>query len=387
MQQINFFSCQGTLFAVLFVSVASLVVLCYFFASPSAAREWFVPKAPTFALIVRTYSGEKRLHTHLLPSASMFVDGERFPLVIVLDAEEANDHRLGECLERYNPRNWNIRYEALPGNASTIAEVPFFAVAFNPWARNAAYAHPGYMRQLWSTYYLEQHTSADIIGVVDADTSFFGVLTAETIHSDDGVLFIRAMTGDRYVGDAAALNATTSDRDFNAMRTNRNPMWFHRSTFSACRRHIATNWNSTFDEAFTAFMTRKTSPVNVLSQFAILHQPELYQLVLQNDTRGIVSVASNKWKPQQVVSGCCATWNVACDQVTAANYSQFLLRYDNIAVAWLANAMLAQAHIVCANRAIGHLSTRQVVRMRSACLHYQSYRGLHDYTCQQASEG
>jgi hypothetical protein len=93
------------------------------------------------------------------PTMDMFVDKSQFELIAVLDAENSKDHTFGKSLLDYG---FKVFYKPLPLD-NVLETRPF---------KNTPVSHyttAGYTRQLYSTFFFDNYTDADIIGIVDAD--------------------------------------------------------------------------------------------------------------------------------------------------------------------------------------------------------------------------
>jgi hypothetical protein len=95
-----------------------------------------------------------------------------------------------------------------------------------------------------------------------------------------------------YPGNSDCLKQETH---YDFMGTDIMPQFFYRDTLVNARNHILhMHGNVSFEDAWKIFARKRLSPVNVLSTYAITHEPSRYKLVLPNDTVGMISVASNR---------------------------------------------------------------------------------------------
>lgn len=321
----------------------------------------------TYALLVRSYHGGSRLlNQYLLSTIPLFVDSNKFPLTVILDEESPKDHELGHCLKSLT-LPISVEYEKLPGGRTNIESVDIFPTTAWPGQR---YGTKGYMRQLWSTYYFDLYTDAEIIGIVDSDSSFFSYVTKSTILDPVGRIHARALYGIYYRNDVTALGFNDI---YEFMGPARFPMWFYRETFANCRRHIATRFNTTFDEAFKIFAAGPSSPFNVLYSYAVKHEPERYRLVLTDDPTGTISVATHQWIGKYVLFGCCHSYGVSCTEELLKDYSAVLKYGATVAsVTWLNNTRLAIGYYDEVKRELDKLPESQRTNMARECKDFLS---------------
>jgi hypothetical protein len=249
---------------------------------------------PKVDIITRTFHKHiDILIRNLISTMDVFVNRNRFKLVVVLDDENLIDHQLGNDLLAKGYAD-SVRYEALPPRYREL----FQATAFPglPW---------GYDRQQWSTFYLDLYSDADIIGVVDSDSTFASYLTYENILSDDGRILLQGVSfkkswktplhitndGDQFCNDAVALGFYCP---WDLMSTNRMPMFFWRSTFINLRNYIAKLYGVNFDEAYKIFSRNRYCQFNILANYALKFEPEKYRICDQVSTSdNLVSVCQN----------------------------------------------------------------------------------------------
>ena len=95
--------------------------------------------------------------------------------VVVLDEESEQDHifanNLTSQIKQHFPRcKLEVAYESLPKDESVLN---FKASAMSP----------GYNRQLWSSFFIDQYTDDDIIAWMDSDVTFLTPVTKATIFN------------------------------------------------------------------------------------------------------------------------------------------------------------------------------------------------------------
>ena len=254
----------------------------------------------SFDVLVRTYhGGEKALRSNLIPTVNIFVNRALFRLIAVLDDESPADHHLGNRLLAEGVVD-RVKYEPLPPDWQSL----FLGMAFPP-----PYNRWGYDRQQWSTFHMDAYSDRDVLGVVDSDATFYSYLTRQNILSDDGRVllnvyrpskrsssyFVRRLVrfagGSAYVNDKIALGEALP---YECMPTNRMPIWFWRSTFANCRRHIARHGNVEFDDAYRAFSRAPYCTFNILANYAIKYESDRYAIRLMDAKGGdLVAVGQN----------------------------------------------------------------------------------------------
>ncbi len=311
------------------------------------------------SIMVRTYRGDEKRLKQLIRSVERFVPlGDTFSFHVILDADSQEDIDFGAHLLKRSQAQ--VHYQQLPPGCVAMPCSNFFhATAFS----GETYGRAGYDRQQFDTFYLDEHTKSEVIGVVDSDACFHTFLTQSGIFADDGRIILRSIGLEKhYENVLSALNLTTTmlcshlassnsqiacpsfDSDelyFNVMWTDTMPMWFWRDTFETCRSFISSRWGMSFPEAFKEFSRKSFSQFDILANCALLLSPDRYKLVLPDDLEGVVSVGSNRCIPEHERIGCCRTYGVSCKQKEDHTEYEHILRYNNVKVAWLLNSTQA----------------------------------------------
>jgi len=332
---------------------------------------------PTIAsrttLIVRTYGHDiKRLNEYLLPTLDMFVNKKDFDFTIVLDNENAHDHLIGTCLVQ---NGYNVVYEDLPLDHEKI---------FRGTAFGGSYGRPGYDRQQWWTFYLDQHTDADLIGVMDADSMVYAYLARSSIYDQDARILLRAATGDHYQNDPLALKSTrTASQFLDFMWTDRNPFWLRRETFQNVRNYISNEWEKSFDEAFVAFSDKSYSQFNIIFNYAVVEESNFYRAILPNDSTGVVSVGCNRCRPEDVPIGCCRSFGVECENLQHEwrGNIDHLLRFNNYDVSWIGRGDMVDAYYSEVQKELGEIDPDLVDEMKQSCEAYIKGQVRHGALC------
>eukprot|EP00929_Paragymnodinium_shiwhaense_P090715 TRINITY_DN50858_c0_g1_i1.p1 TRINITY_DN50858_c0_g1~~TRINITY_DN50858_c0_g1_i1.p1 ORF type:complete len:363 (+),score=51.54 TRINITY_DN50858_c0_g1_i1:151-1239(+) len=266
-----------------------------------AAVAWGVDK-PTVALVTRTYHKDKENVVALEATIRMFVP-RNIPWIVVLDDEKPEDHLFGRWLA--NRGRATVRYEPLPGGDI------FRSGEDSAWGQSERYNRVGYNRQCWSQFYLDNWTDANIIGALDADARFYGVLTDDMISLGDGKILARGMMNDHFPGDKLALNFSISI-DF--MWVNVFPMFYWRSTFAVARQAVEAAWGLPFDKAYYEFSREPYSPQNILYQVGLKHEPGRYDVRMANNRRKptLQCGSDRRVHEMDMMLGCCTSFAVNC---------------------------------------------------------------------------
>ena len=269
---------------------------------------------PKVDIITRTFHKHGDILVHnLVSTMDLFVNRNIFKLVVVLDDESQMDHELGnELLKKCYADS--VYYETLPPKHLELFQALAFPVL--PW---------GYDRQQWSTFYMDLYSDADIIGVVDSDSTFTSYLTYENILTEDGRILLHAISpktywktqlhitsdGDQYSNDKVALGFHC---EWDLMCTNRMPMFFWKSTFINLRNYIAELYGVNFDEAFKIFSRKPFCQFNILANYALKFEPEKYEICDQlSQSTSLMSVCQN---------GCPNTRDIIVGGINSFNINQ-----------------------------------------------------------------
>ena len=128
------------------------------------------------AAILRTFSGGlDDLESMLMPTFAAFWPWEYSPLVVVLDAESPVDAaEAAKLLLRYP---WvRVRYQAAPARGRYCE---LFPAHFSDRGR-------GYDRQQYDTFFLDLHSNAAVLAIMDADAALSGFVTPDAVFSPGG---------------------------------------------------------------------------------------------------------------------------------------------------------------------------------------------------------
>eukprot|EP00494_Astrolonche_serrata_P034636 UN34905 len=259
---------------------------------------------PSLELVIRTFSGSIRdLNTYLLPGLIMFVDKFKIQLTFILDAESDEDRDLEKCIRSHFDRyDVNIYYETEPEDAKEY------------FGGDLCHAHPrwGYHKQLWSTWIMDMYTTADIVGIMDADAGLTGLITDSTIFDEEGRLILRSMDVDDGWEYNAVIGQDIIDKGewLSVMNTETFPQWIYRSAWGHARREILNRLEvDTIHEAFKIMKTQCHSPIAMITTFGYQAEPEKYSVYSRKRDKFVISPGYNghPWsRPGMTVIGCCA---------------------------------------------------------------------------------
>lgn len=282
--------------------------------SAASANVSAATKNATFGLVIRTYSKEPNPRS--LYGLKMFADPTIFHTVAVLDNESAAEHSFGVHLETQD--GFSVRYRDAPEKEMLQCT-----------GRNLGKKSPqdeGYCRQLYDTFFFDQFSDEDIIGIVDSD-SCFNFLLPDTILVDGKIVVHVAKGVDAWPGDASWFKWRHTDRRMaNMMWFDSFPQFFWRSTFVAFRKWVETQHKMPFDKIWKMFKIGKViSPVNIIATFAKNFEGHKYTIVEQNrdnhgqpsDVGGLVVLGShgkNGFCHDNTfeLGECCSVFGVRC---------------------------------------------------------------------------
>ena len=90
-----------------------------------------------------------------------------------------------------------------------------------------------------------------------------------------------------------------------------------------------------FSVSWKKFAVSPISPVNILSYFGLIYQPDLYSLVLPTDSVGYVPVAFNRHPnmPNVKYYGCCRQFGIRCNSIVDFIY----FNNGNLDLIWKSN--------------------------------------------------
>ena len=311
------------------------------------------------ALVMRTFHGHRhKYRKQLRPSLERFVNPQLFPLLIILDGESKADHSWAHELSLEH----HVQFEHHPGNILNI----------RPNGHSGYYGGEGYARQLYSTFFLDNSTDADVIGVIDADNEFNTYLTYESIFDPQGRILHPLIHGDPFPGDSLCLREVVN---MSAMSTEVMPLWFFRDTYTKLRAHVLSRVypGKSFDEAWTSFANNtKLSPVNILSHFADTREHVRYKAITNQDPEGMITVATNRPLPsgQFWKTACCRMWgqNISTNcPVDAQTNVPHVLNFEGVGTykllglesnymhVWSNNSRLVDEHYGRVHRALAAL--------------------------------
>lgn len=195
-------------------------------------------------LVVRTFSGALSTLLPFLRSAELFWPVQRWPVVIVLDAEAEEDWWVSMSLL---PTWVRVVLEPLPPGRHSWAEM-----------RRGGSKQAGWQRVAWSQFHLDSYGTTEFVAQMDADTLFHTFVTEDLLFgatvSDSGVgdnaqlrPHITGLTLWSDFGPALRALRLQEDIDFMASQ----PMVLRREHFASARQYVVEQMGAAeFDEAF-----------------------------------------------------------------------------------------------------------------------------------------
>ena len=229
-------------------------------------------------------SGERkdhqiRFYCSMLRTLVLFWPPSLGKMVIVLDKESKADHIFGsqiinQILEHFSNYTFEVKYEQLPKDASVL-DFP------------GRLKSPGYIRQLWSSFFIDLYTNDSIIAWLDTDSPFLFPVTMPTIISD-GKVRVLGTDCTMNIGWVKSWSQTTEKAigfpqlvDFMTYF----PVYIYRDTFTRCREHILKRFHtSNFETAFKKIYhtgTGHISPVSVILSYAWYFEKDRYDWNIQ----------------------------------------------------------------------------------------------------------
>ena len=235
------------------------------------------PIIPSITLFVRMAGKLKthrtRFYCDLFRTTVLFWPASFGKTVITLDEESEQDHifanNLTNQVKQYFPdRKLEVAYESLPKDASILNIT-------------ASKKSPGYNRQLWSSFFIDQYTNDPIIAWMDSDVTFLTPVTKATIFNGSKIRILGSQCS-MWIHRVRTWAETTKIAlglpmvaDFMTYF----PVYIYRDTFTHCREYILKRFNTTnFEEAFrkSYHTAHLISPVNVVLSYAWFFERDRY---------------------------------------------------------------------------------------------------------------
>ncbi|XP_022109284.1 uncharacterized protein LOC110989301 [Acanthaster planci] len=207
----------------------------------------------------------QRLYCDFLRSAVLFWSPKLGHISVILDKESTADHRLAARLSQQEPAfgvKFDFVYEPLPSDPSVLKS-------------------RGYLRQLWSSFFMDLYINASIIAWIDTDGMFTTPVTTENIFNDHRlrvVTFTNWVIPRRHGWDKTTELAMGKKLVADFMTYFPACIW--RDTITNCRNHILTHMKlSNFEDAFrrlVALVGGSLSPVNIFLNYAYYFEHDRY---------------------------------------------------------------------------------------------------------------
>eukprot|EP00931_Biecheleriopsis_adriatica_P014058 TRINITY_DN11567_c0_g1_i1.p1 TRINITY_DN11567_c0_g1~~TRINITY_DN11567_c0_g1_i1.p1 ORF type:complete len:803 (+),score=86.79 TRINITY_DN11567_c0_g1_i1:130-2538(+) len=297
---------------------------------------------PSMAFVFRSYAGHAGMMHRILTNMGMFVP-DSVERIVVLDAESAADHIVGDTIEaQYS--GVRVEYEQFPH--------------FNLAMRGGKTL--GYARQLWSSFYVDKWTDADIIGLIDADAQVINLLRPDLVFDDTGKIIVRSHGPDHWEG----ANFVGAGNKVDAMWVDHMPFFLWKHTFSNFREYLRKRHNvSSYDEAFQMFNMLNFSPINMIYQYAVAHEKKWYALnqiaVLDREHLPKMIGTNKPSGTNRVQRSCCLVYNLSesiCPHPHSASEAEIQPDMDYRVV---------HSYLDCLRR---ELSPAMVDNMRTRCM-------------------
>ncbi len=298
------------------------VVTDYYQLNPTSLT---AKETSSVVVMTRASSGERwRVGASLLHQLRMFFDWTSFSFTFVLDDDSFDDRVWGRCLKDAIPQA-QVKYETLPQKPENL-----FSGKDD--------------RQRWSTFHLDlmADPSDEVIGVIHGDPWCFSYLSRGNIFAWNDHITLRAAKGQSCDNiDSVALGMKTP---YNFMYVDKAPIfWFWKSTFVNVRNHIASHWNSSFEDVFRNLSMSTYSPLNIIANYASRWESYRYLVVMHEDDE---NSCCYQCETKDVLVSCCVVFNVSCPPggTSIQDRSRHVNRYNNYKSVW--ETAVANPHYV-----------------------------------------
>ncbi|KAK6174957.1 hypothetical protein SNE40_013508 [Patella caerulea] len=232
-----------------------------------------VKDVPDMTLTVRMSSNAKLLnyfYCTMLRSLTLYWSGQLGPLGLILDKESQDDHKFAENLQKYQEQlgiSMSFYYEPLPKNERVLTV--------------AKYKPPGYNRQLYSSFIMDEFISTPIVAWIDTDAKFTTPVTRDNILTGNK-LRVKGMNTFQYswIHGWNKLGIKMIGKPMPSDFMTFFPVYIWRDTITNCRNHILKYVNvSTIEEAYIHVGSQDSgimSPVNIIMTYAYYFEKERY---------------------------------------------------------------------------------------------------------------
>ena len=357
-------------------NVCLFAYIALMLAKSASARSHVTGRYPSIDLLIRAYAGDrKKCSEYLIKSMQMFVDMSHYHPIFILDDESAADHAWGAVLER--DYNFTVFYEEMP---------PENALSMKPYheEKNGHYGSVGYNRQVYTQFFLDMYSKADIIGLLDCDNIFQTFLTNELVYDNDMRIKTSAVHHNNYGNEPIALKMPIP---FGAMETEVMPKFYWRDTITECRNYLVKLHEAKdFPSAWKIFARKALSPVNIFAYYGMLTSPDKYVFIFETDSTGMISPGTNRPNRHDTSSaiGCCRSFKMHCSADFHAENAH-VLRYENpnwpmwkatnvdaivwnhFRVSFVNNSALVKKHYENVHKILNKMPDRQVKHMKDMC--------------------
>jgi hypothetical protein len=199
---------------------------------------------------------------------------ERGKIIVVLDSDSPGDKKFANEIVKPLGPQYSVRFESLPPGVKNVSSP---SRIFPGKMRT-----PGYDRQQWSNLISDKHTSAKVIGIIDADAIFTTDITPRSIVGENGKIiatgirgggcFTRPKVAKKVFGRPCA--ATFMGGNF--------PVFVRRETFGGLRKAISEAYGKDFNSAFGELASSGWyGQFDLLMNWAYFNQREMYEWHIQ----------------------------------------------------------------------------------------------------------
>lgn len=249
------------------LAILLLVVKSYSAAESDSILHFNNTNNSTMEIMLVTYTGSRdALFRLLIPGLHRFLNPLNFTVTAVLDDESPKEHQFGSELEQLGLK---VRYNE--ANLEALKTRPFVKYGNQSGDR---YASMGYTRQSYTTWFFDQYSDSEIIGIIDSDVSITSYMLPSSLISGKQIILHGVWDGGTYLNDyvALGLNRTnangTINRLFDLMITNYMPQFLYRSTYINARKFVMKTLGvQTFTEAWKIFAVSDMCSANVIANY------------------------------------------------------------------------------------------------------------------------
>lgn len=226
------------------------------------------------------------LYCDLLRSATVFWNGKYGDVVLILD-EEDKAEKLPHKLNALGlPFYFRGVYEKAPEENEKFVAI----------GTKHSFSY-GYVRMLYSSFLMDQYTTASVIAWMDSDAILTMPIVNQSIFRNGKLIVKGANTFDynwlpQWDHSTTIALGMPIVADFMSYF----PVYIHPSTIKNCRQFIQKRLNAeTFEQAFIQMSFEKVSPVNVILSYAYYYERFRYEWHIDIGTKMALH-QYNEWR-------------------------------------------------------------------------------------------